>query len=89
MIPTLPLDEEIEEYLITQTADIKLVSNYTGLDFNEVLLLDCYTYKLLIKDAFVSKMAETEEGREYLEQAYCLTQTAPDKAKLRKYFKRG
>lgn len=50
-------------------------------------MLDCYTYKLLLKDAFIKHMSESEEGREYLEQAWQLKQTAPDRQTLRKMFK--
>ena len=74
----------MEEYLLTSTGDLKLVSDYTGLNFNEVIELDCITYKMLVRDAFVDMMSRTEEGRDYLEQCWILTQTKPDTAKLRK-----
>lgn len=71
---------------MTETGDIKLVSDYTRLNFNEVMNLDCYTYKLLLKDAFINKMSDTEEGREYLENCWILEQTQPDREGLRKQF---
>ena len=74
----------MEEYLLTSTGDLKLVSDYTGLNFNEVIELDCITFKMLVRDAFVDMMSRTEEGRDYLEQCWILTQTKPDTAKLRK-----
>lgn len=64
-----------------------MVSDYTGLNFNEVIELDCYTYRVLFKDAFVNELSKTEEGREQLETAYILTQTSPDREKLRERFK--
>lgn len=69
---------------MTSTGDLKLVSDYTGLNFNEVIELDCITFKMLVRDAFVDMMSRTEEGRDYLEQCWILTQTKPDTAKLRK-----
>lgn len=48
--------------------------------------LDCYTYKVLLKDAFVYKMSESQEGQEYLETAWILQQTAPNREKLRENF---
>ena len=60
-----------------------MVSDYTRMSFNEVIELDCVTYKLLAKDAFVDKLGQTEEGREYLENCWILTQTKPDREKLR------
>lgn len=66
-----------------------MVSEYTGLSFNEVVELDCYTFKVLVKDSFIEMMSRTKEGREYLEDAYYITLTAPDKKSLRKHFGKG
>ena len=63
---------------------LKMVSDYTGLDFNEVIELDCITFKLLLRDAFIDMMSKTEEGRDYLEQCWVLKQTEPDIKGLRK-----
>lgn len=60
-----------------------MVSFYTGLNFSEVLELDVYTFAILLKDAFIEKMSETKEGRDYLEQAWILTQTEPDRKALK------
>ena len=83
-IPSLPTGEELEEYLLTDTSSLKIVADYTGLNFNEVIELDCITFKMLVRDAFVDKMSQTEDGRDYLEQCWVLKQTEPDTAKLRK-----
>lgn len=72
---------------MTDTIDIKMVSDYTGLNFNEVIQLDAITYKILLKDAFISKMSKSEEGREFLEDAYNLRQVKPDRKALRARFK--
>lgn len=74
---------------MVQTEDIKLVSDYTGLNFNEVLQLDCFTYKIIFKDAFIYKMRSKPEGQEYLENCWLLTQTQPDKKNLRQLSKDG
>ena len=60
-----------------------MVSDYTGLNFNEVVELDCITFKMLVRDAFIDTMSQTEEGRDYLEQCWILDQTEPDIARLR------
>ena len=80
-------DEEDLSYLHTDTADLKMVSDYTGMNFNEIIQLDCITFKMLFRDAFIHQMGETEEGREYLENCWIMTQTAPNKKKLREHFK--
>jgi hypothetical protein len=57
------------------------------MSFSELMQLDCITFKMLLRDAFISKMRQTEEGREYLEDCWLITQTEPDRHKLRKEFK--
>lgn len=79
-------EEEQKEWLQTDTEDLKLVSDYTRLNFNECLELDCYTFKAVLKDAFIHKLKQSEEGREYLENCYILTLTNPDKQALRQRY---
>ena len=76
-------DSEQEEYLITETEDLKLISDYSGLDFEQCMNLDCYTYKLLLRDAYIYKLKQSEQGREYLENCYILQQTEPDRKALK------
>ena len=73
-------------YLETETKDLKLIADYTSLSFNEVLLLDCITYKKLLRDAFIDMMSKNEVGRDYLENCWILKQTKPDRKKLREHF---
>lgn len=72
---------------MTDTASIKAVSEYTGFNFSECLDLDCYTFKVLIKDSLINRLSKTNEGREYLEDCWLIRQTAPDRESLRKKFK--
>ncbi|MBQ2527819.1 MAG: hypothetical protein II544_03610 [Spirochaetales bacterium] len=69
---------------MTETNDLSLLSGYTGMSFNELIELDCITFRMLLRDAFIHKMSQTEEGREYLENCWIIRQTEPDRAKLRK-----
>lgn len=48
--------------------------------------LDYLDYLMIRRDAFISRMSETEKGVEYLNNAWRLEQTAPDREKLRKKF---
>lgn len=57
------------------------------MSFNEVMDLDCYSFKKLAVDAFIDLASKTEEGRDYLEQCWILKQTSPDRNKLRNRFK--
>lgn len=53
---------------------------------NEIEELEYIDYLQYRRDAFIHEMNKTEEGREYLENAYTLTQTKPDRIKLRSLF---
>ena len=57
------------------------------MNFSELMQVDCITFKMLLRDAFINRMRQNEEGREYLENCWLITQTEPDRAKLRKEFK--
>ena len=52
----------------------------------EVEELDYLDYLLFRRDAFINRMNQTEKGVEYLNNAYRLEQTEPDRDKLRKKF---
>ena len=60
-----------------------LVSEYTGLSFLEVAELDLLQYLIWRRDASINLLNQTEEGQEYLKNAYRLEQTQPDRKRLR------
>ena len=64
-----------------------LIHDYSGLSFFEIKELDYIEYLTLRRDAFISKMNQSEKGQEYLDNAYRLEETKPDRNELRKYFK--
>lgn len=55
----------------------------------EVNELDYIDYLIYRRDAFIYKQNQTEHGREYLENAFRLEQTKPDRSKLRKFSREG
>ena len=56
----------------------------------EVDQLDYIDYLKYRRDAFIYRMSQTDKGQEYLDNAYRLEQTKPDRKKLReKYGKEG
>ena len=61
----------------------KLVSDYTGLSFLEVAELDYLQYLIWRRDAYIHVLSQTEEGQEYLKNAYRMEQTKPDRKRLR------
>lgn len=52
----------------------------------EVEELDYIDYLRYRRDAFIYFMSQTEKGEEYLNNAYRLEQTSPDRKALRKQF---
>ena len=60
-----------------------MVSEYTRLSFLEVGRLDYLQYLIWRRDAFIYNVDRTEEGQEYLANAWRMEQTAPDRAALR------
>ena len=60
------------------------MSEYSGLSLLEVGQLDYVQFLTWRRDAFIYFLNRTEEGREYLDNAWRLEQTKPDRPKLRK-----
>lgn len=52
----------------------------------EVDDLDYIDYLILRRDAFITKLNSTESGQKYLNDAYRLTLTKPDRKRLREQF---
>ena len=63
-----------------------MVAEYTGLTILEVQDLDYFDYLQYRRDAFIYNLNQTEKGKEYLDNAYRLEQTEPDKKSLRDQF---
>lgn len=62
------------------------VSVYTGLNFYEVWSMDYLLFLTLRRDAFISWLSQSEHGQEYLDNAWRMEQTEPDRKALRKKF---
>lgn len=63
-----------------------LVAQYTGLNILEVEELDYIDYLTFRRDAFIYKMSKTDKGEEYLNNAWRLEQTKPDRKTLKEKF---
>lgn len=53
------------------------------LEVEELNYLDYLRYR---RDAFIDKLSRSEKGQEYLDKAYRLEQTKPDREALRNKF---
>lgn len=63
-----------------------LVAQYTGLNILQVAELDYIDYLIYRRDAFIYRMSQTDKGKEYLNNAWRLEQTKPDREQLREKF---
>lgn len=59
------------------------MSEYSGLSLLEVGQLNYVQFLTWRRDAFIYFLNRTEEGREYLDNAWRMEQTKPDRVKLR------
>lgn len=57
-----------------------------GISLLEVEDLNYVDFLRYRRDAFIYNMSQTEKGQEYLDKAYRLEQTEPDKEALRNKF---
>ncbi len=60
------------------------MATYTGLNFHQVGQLNYVEYLTYRRDAFIYTMNQTEKGQEYLDNAWRMEQTEPDRAALRR-----
>lgn len=66
-----------------------MIADYARISILEVEKLDYIDYLVLKRDAFISRLRQTEQGQEYLDNAYRLEQTKADRATLRERFGKG
>ena len=64
------------------------MAEYTGLDFFAVGRLNYLQYLIWRRDAFIHMCSRTEAGQEYLDNAWRMEQTTPDRAALRKQLRK-
>ena len=65
------------------------MSAYTGLDFHGVGGLNYIEYLTYRRDAYIYMLEQTEDGREYLTNAWRLTQVKPNREALREQLGKG
>jgi hypothetical protein len=59
------------------------VASYTGLNFHQVGDLDFVQYLSYRRDAYIFYLEQTEDGREYLDNAWRMEQVKPDREAIR------
>ena len=75
--------EQLEEFRVV-TADIKQISNYTGLSFLEIENLPYFKFMLYRRDAWLYQQKTSEQGREFLKTLKELTTSTADVQAIRR-----
>ena len=65
------------------------MAEYAGLSLIEVRGLNYLQYLIWRRDAYIHMLSRTEEGQEYLDNAWRMEQTEPDRVRLRKKLGKG
>lgn len=77
-IPYYPEYSDEPTYYNCNSTDIKIVSDYTRLDFLQIQELGIFTFWGWLHDAVVWNCLKSEDGQDYLEKCWCISQTEPD-----------
>ena len=72
-----------EGHYKVNTVEEKMVCDYTGFNFDRLDDMCVFEYWLLLRDAVIHGHMQTEEGRKYLNNCWRITQTAPNRKKIR------
>ncbi len=81
-MPYYPYQEKSRNNFIVNTEDIKLASDYTAMPFPEIWKLDIFEFWGYLHDAVVWECSRSENGREFLDSAFCIMQSEPDREAL-------
>jgi len=65
------------------------VAQYTGLTLPQVRGLELVQYLTWRRDAFIHWLSQSETGQEYLDNAWRMEQTKPDRESLRAKYGKG
>lgn len=84
MLPYYPMDSKVNYSVETYWEH--LVAEYVGISMLDVEELNYLDYLRYRRDAFIHKANQTEKGQEYLNKAFMLEQTKPDRKALKNRF---
>lgn len=89
-MPYYPIEEDSNghKYDVVTYWEHK-VAKYANISIFDVEELDYIDYLILRRDSFIYGLNKTESGKDYLDKAWMLEQTKPDRKQLRTKFKRG
>lgn len=76
--------QEAAEYTYTaETRAEKLVIDYLNINIFDIQEMPIDLYLYFMRESYIYTLSQTEKGRKYLEDCYRMTQTKPDRKKIR------
>ena len=66
-----------------ETYDLKIVADYSGLSFAEIMELNVMDWYLLLREAMIYNLSQSEAGEAYLRDCWLYEQTDADISGLR------
>lgn len=72
-VPYYPEKNKDDVKYYAYTAVDKLVADYANMSIYDIDNISIFDYRLLQRDAFITALSKTKDGREYLKNAYRLT----------------
>lgn len=85
-IPYYPSGSGNKTYFQCVSGFRKIAADYCNCSLNDIYSMDIFDYWEILHDAVVWNRSSTEEGREYLENAYMYMQEKPDRETAQKIF---
>ena len=70
-----------------ETRAEKLVIDYLNISIFDVQEMPIDLYLYFMRESYIYTLSQTEKGRKYLEDCYRMTQTKPDRKKIREKIK--
>ena len=83
--PYAPQESEYKVFFENNSSDLKIISDYTLMNFMQILEINIFEYWGYLHDAVVWNCEKSQQGRDYLESAYNHSSKEPDRKGLREW----
>ena len=81
-MPYYPPEKESKAFFRNTTQEEKIVQKYTGIDFLRIDDIGVFDFWRYLHDAVIWNNSQSDEGLQYLENAYNYQQTKADRSGL-------
>lgn len=89
VIPYYPNEDDSKGKYNVETIDDKYVVDYTRLNIFQIEHLNIVEYWQYLRDSYIHQLNQTQDGRDYLQKCWIMTQVKPDRKALREKFRKA